>query len=293
MALIIKSAADRAGDQPGRSAAAFIGGFMSNYVTPLNYSDHCLRDKNITHVKKYNDSLYKVSYLKSCLRGGFESDEEKILSKRECNHYDYKLDQSISRTKAKIYEKAMCNDFNFFVTLTFNPEWFPPEERKSIKTMAGYILNWFRTYNKRKDICGEWPIQYILIPELHKDGGVHFHGLIRGINPIDLYINQYGYLDFRPFSSEFGFMNLSKIRNKNAVSKYILKYITKDIGTVKEIYGHSYYTSKGLAGADLIYCDNYDVSNISWDYTDKNGYTKCKYYSDESFKDELNIQDSF
>lgn len=68
------------------------------------------------------------------------------------------------------------------------------------------------------------------------------HGLIGGLG-IDLHKNSNGY-DTLEFFTDIGFNSLSKIKDKERVSNYILKYISKDI--TKTLSGYSYFHSKGL-----------------------------------------------
>lgn len=56
------------------------------------------------------------------------------------------------------------------------------------------------------------------------------------------------------YEKAFGYITISKIRNGEAVSKYITKYITKDLNDTRiDLNDHLYYCSKGLKRADKIY----------------------------------------
>lgn len=61
--------------------------------------------------------------------------------------------------------------------------------------------------------------------------------------------------------SSFGFNDLEKIKNTEAVSKYVTKYITKDLmQSVKELNAHTYYCSKGLKRAQELDTKKIDLS---------------------------------
>lgn len=64
--------------------------------------------------------------------------------------------------------------------------------------------------------------------------------------------------------NRFGFNDIEPIRNAEAVSKYVTKYITKDmIHSVKELGAHTYYCSKGLKRATQLNAKKIDLSKLS------------------------------
>lgn len=76
---------------------------------------------------------------------------------------DDKLSNNITRARNKIFEYVLCNDFNFFVTLTLNPQKY---DRNNL-SLFNHDLNIFiRDYNKRKNAN----IKFLFIPETHVDG---------------------------------------------------------------------------------------------------------------------------
>ena len=111
------------------------------------------------------------------------------------------------------------------------------------------MLKFFDNYRQRKSPG----FRYLLVPEQHKDGAFHFHGLFMGIAPSDLVINEYGYLDFVPYRDKFGFCSLSRIQDFYACANYITKYISKDMFQNIPAPGtHLYFASKGLAVDELL-----------------------------------------
>ena len=56
-----------------------------------------------------------------------------------------------------------------------------------------------------------------------------------------------------PYMKKFGFCDLEPIRNPEAASKYVTKYISKNLATsVTELNAHMYYHSRGLQFAEEI-----------------------------------------
>ena len=79
------------------------------------------------------------------------------------------LERSLRRARACVSDYARANQFHYFVTLTLNAEKVDRYDIKaSLKPMRVFLDNLVRRHG----------LKYILVPELHKDGAVHFHGLI-------------------------------------------------------------------------------------------------------------------
>ena len=103
----------------------------------------------------------------------------------------------------------------------------------------------------------EEKIKYLLIPEQHKDGAWHMHGLLMGLTDDDLFPNEHGWLDWGRYRRKFGFFSCSEIKDKSSCSKYITKYITKDFaGKNLAAFGHLFFASQGLKGKEV----------LPWDY---------------------------
>ena len=193
---------------------------------------------------QYNENYYKVIQFKRPVRKkGFESDEPLITKSKSNSTYksDDIIQQSISRAKKTIFDYALCNDFDYFVTLTFDRKKVDSSDLVLLKKRVG---QWLNNYKKRVNPS----LKYLIIPELHSDKKhFHFHGLISDISSIKEYkkskkgVMRYNWLDWH---DKFGFTSLEAIKNKNAVSKYITKYVTKEIITT--FNKQRYLVSKGL-----------------------------------------------
>lgn len=200
--------------------------------------------QNITVVKKFNDNTYKLTRHKSLRVKGVENDD-RILSAR-CSVNEFKTDDSISRARSKIFEYSLCNEFEYFMTLTLDPKKYDRSNLDLfIKDLGQFIRNYRRKYNA--------DIQYILIPEHHADNeSWHMHGLIKGIPAEHFQKNKNGYLDWFSYSKKFGYCSIGKIKNQEACAKYITKYIAKNLGKNIDLNKKLYYCSKGLKEAQII-----------------------------------------
>lgn len=200
----------------------------------------------LTHyctIKKYTDDYYVLTIHKKFVKhGGFETDN--LFKNRDVN--DFKLENNISRARSKVFEYAICNEFEYFVTLTLDSKKYDRYNLELfIKDLGQFIRDKRKKYNTN--------IQYLLVPEIHNDGAWHMHGLIKGIPSDALSINKNGYLDWEEYKKKFGYISLSKVKNQEAVSKYITKYIRKNIGTQKGVIEKNkkmYYCSRGLKKAE-------------------------------------------
>lgn len=102
------------------------------------------------------------------------------------------------------------------------------------------------------------------------------HGLIKGIRPDDLRINEFGYLTWVSYENKFGFISMSAIKNLEATANYTKKYMTKDkMRNVQELGQHMYYCSTGLNRSQLMFNG---FARLSVDYDYANDYCSIKWY---------------
>lgn len=184
-----------------------------------------------------------------------------------------KFDSALSRAKSKVLGYALCNDWQFFTTFTLDKQKY---NRYDLSTWKKDFSQYLRNTKRVKGL----DIKYLLIPEPHKDGAWHMHGLMNGFDwnndlfkfelfkhPLELV--EKGYRYYPPILDKFGFHSFGKVRNKSAVSRYILKYISKGITlSMLEKGQHLYYCSNGLNNPELVdsgfscsYLTDIDYSN--------------------------------
>ena len=186
----------------------------------------------------------------------FDDDVENSVD--ECG----RLAASISRTRSRIYELAACNEWDWFFTGTLNPEWCDVNNLRLFRARLSQSIRDFR----KSSGCA---VRYLLIPEQHKSGAWHMHGLFGGLPPEKLRkLTVQEHLPYKLlerikahddlfswdwYSSRFGFTTLTPMRNVAATAAYVTKYITKDLMSDKlDSNAHSYFASIGLKGADII-----------------------------------------
>lgn len=79
--------------------------------------------------------------------------------------------RSMRRARAKLRRLALANDFDYFVTLTLDQTRI---DRYDPKVIAKALRTWADNMVRRKGL------RYVLVPELHQDGALHFHGFFAG-----------------------------------------------------------------------------------------------------------------
>ena len=82
------------------------------------------------------------------------------------------LQRSMRRARAKVRRLALANDFRWFVTLTLDPM---KVDRESGEAVVRKLNAWCSNMVQRKGL------RYILVPEYHKKGGIHFHGFFNDV----------------------------------------------------------------------------------------------------------------
>lgn len=224
-------------------------------------------------LKQYG-SKFKLTYFKYPVKNS--GDEGRKI--RSDTHYSEKLDNSLARSKSTVFELSMCNPWKYFVTLTLDQTKY---DRYDLPKFRKDLSQFIRNYNR---IHG-CKIKYLLIPEQHKNGAWHMHGLFDGLPDSALSVNQNGYKDFQAYSSRFGFCSIDEVRDPEKVSSYITKYISKDLSERKaDLNAHLYYASKGLNRAEMIFKGSVrSADSIDWDF--ENDYVKIKWGHTGDFSD--------
>lgn len=149
------------------------------------------------------------------------SEEEKDRIKR------HSCLSSVNRTKNIIYEYAHSNSWEWFVTFTFKRGTsLDVYDFDSVMRTMRYWLNRVRKVSA--------DLKYLLIPEKHKDGAWHFHGLFAntdGLHFVDSGKRFHGRKSYNLFEYKKGFSVCEKVTDTGKISNYVLKYITKDLIT--------------------------------------------------------------
>lgn len=144
---------------------------------------------------------------------------DEIEKRIEDNRY-----RNANRTKQMVHTYARCGNWEWFITLTFNKE---KVDRYNYDECSRKVRQWL--HNQRRNAPD---LQYLLVPEQHKDGAWHFHGLLARCGDmkfIDSGKKDKGQNIYNMIKYQYGFTTATKVKDIDRVSKYIGKYITKNI----------------------------------------------------------------
>ena len=182
-----------------------------------------------------------------------EDDEE---GEKEEHTPDKERSQKNSRKRAvqAVYDICRANVWTWFLTLTFDPE---KVNSFDYEECVKAIVLFTRKLRDRG-------IQYVIVPEFHKSGRWHFHGLLydstgclpvspaydkRGRNIID----GNGRTVYNCPIYDYGFSTVTRVGDSSKASGYLCKYISKSL-TVPE-GKKRYWASRGLERPQVSYLD--------------------------------------
>lgn len=190
--------------------------------------------------KEYNDMFKVVVFVGPIEYSKFykiktkQDKEEEKERKQEDN-----IQRSVRRSRSMISDYVLCNDFDWFVTFTFSPK---KVNRYDLNEVYIKMQGWlWRTSRKYSDF------KYIIVPERHKDGAIHFHAVISGYNGAisPTKVVQDGRRVYSLPGFRFGITNATKLDDdKSKVVAYICKYLTKDMVLISG--RRRYWASKNL-----------------------------------------------
>ena len=199
----------------------------------------CLIDKDVLYnarVKVYPNDILKYTVFNKLI---FNPDKVELINK--INKRDNYIksdspvtrDDSLKRAKDKIFDISFINGdlWQYFITLTLDKTKIDRYDKKEINKK---LKTWLNNMVKRYDF------NYIIIPEYHKDGAIHFHGLCTGNNLKLTYVKtDKGRKVYNLDNWNLGFSTAIELDdNRTAVSAYITKYVTKE---TTKILGNVYY----------------------------------------------------
>ena len=224
------------------------------------------------------------------IKTGERSKKSKIKGKAEnAEQSAERFAQSLSRTRARIFELAACNEFTHFCTFTQDKE---KRDRFNLAEFREDFAQLVRNLNRSR-AAGD-KIKYLLIPEEHKRGGWHMHGFLKGLTPDDLRLftldeklpqrlrkqlkEGVKIYDWTRYRRSFGYFTCTEIKNGTAAAKYITKYVTKDVAeTARESGAHLFFASQGLKGREKLEWRSFDKCPVdNWDF--ENDFVKVKEY---------------
>lgn len=199
----------------------------------IHYNTKVVEYAHGAEVKKYR---YNVSRLtdkeKEKRKEEREKEKSRLLTEplKQQGFIDLErsVQNSVSRTKQKIYDIARSNDWEWFITFTFDPKKINSADYDYLSTL---LSSWF--HNIKKRYAPE--LKYLVVPELHKDGlKYHFHGALSNVGNLQFIYRETidGTDQYTLNQYNLGFSLCSQVKDNSRFCSYITKYITKDLCAV-------------------------------------------------------------
>lgn len=173
------------------------------------------------------------------------------------------LEKSINRTHRILKDYIQCNEFSYFFTLTISPDHCDRHDDQLVQSKVKSWLNNIRRHNS---------VGYIIVPERHKDGALHFHGVMTN-PPFPLIDSNHkdrsGRTIYHTPAYTMGFHDFTEIGNLDAVSQYVRKYISKSFYS-QEKFKKRFWASRNLIKPEIIH--NADIDNLPLEILDDLDY---------------------
>lgn len=226
-------------------------------------------------IKEYNPFTDKVEYM-----------EDMYCAKELEKRANHNLRVSFNRTVNEIYKLSRQCTWEYFITLTFDKT---KVDRYNFDECMKKANSWFNNQRKRyaKDL------QYLFVPEQHKDGAWHIHGLLSRVGEMSFVdsgkkINDKVIYNLSGWKN--GFSTATEVEDIQRVSSYIVKYITKELCEVTK-GKRRYYRSQNIpkpseevflleSGCDVEFIDTLADSlgfDVSYVKTVKGEYMDIEY----------------
>jgi hypothetical protein len=214
------------------------------------------------------------------LEAGYELVGEKEKIPKPKNMGNEVRSDNLRRARQTVMDIARLNGFKWFVTWTLDAKlidrYDPKAISRKVKTFLGNMV-------KRRNAM------YLLIPELHRDGAIHMHGLLSGdfIMEDSGHKRKSGQRVYNMPDWKFGFSTAIEIDdNVGAISRYIAKYISKNF---RKIFGSFYYAGgHGLTRKPLQQLYDLDYHGVNAkEY--RNGFVGFKYQNFEEDDETTNF----
>jgi len=177
------------------------------------------------------------------------------------------LERAKRRARTAVRDLGLCNDFSFFVTLTLDPE---RVDRYDPRVVVRHLNHWLDNNVRRHGL------KYVLVPEHHKDGAIHFHGFFNDAlvtadsgtmsvpgrkRPVRVRSQAHraaleaagGHAVYNLPGWGWGFSTAIRLYGERAAAiAYTCKYISK---AQEKIGGRWYYSGGELRRPDVEWCD--------------------------------------
>lgn len=189
-------------------------------------------------IPRIDDAEYCYNPFTEKIQRVYTVEDEIVEKKKKLDN----LSRSFRRTRSALYMYARQCNWEYFITLTYSPDKL--ENRYDFSLCMKKVHTWINNCKKRK----AENLLYLLVPEQHKDGAWHIHGLLcntTGLTFTDSGKRYNGKIVYNLDDWKLGFSTATKVTDTYKVSNYITKYITKDLCAITP-GKQRYFVSKSI-----------------------------------------------
>ena len=233
----IKKAAESGDDKILQGAVeTFLKNRYKNFAFTPNDLDCISLDVSREMMERFSNRVTGTRFMEQSER---EERKQWTLEKNR----DKNLHDSMQRSKKSLIDYAFNNQWTHFATFTVNSEKCDRTSLAACNKKIGMVLNQFRRY-----ICKDF--KYLLVPEQHKDGAFHYHGMVyfpEEISFTNVRVKRKTLHTVDYFTEYLGYNSFSLIDNQIKAAKYITKYIDKQMKQ-----GHIRNIREQIANAKLL-----------------------------------------
>lgn len=104
--------------------------------------------------------------------GGWEAETPRQRGQKKAQAGAADIARAQRRARAQVRDLALCNPFTHFVTLTLGGD---KVDRYDMAAITRKLNTWLSNQVQRRGL------RYVLVPERHKDGAIHFHGFFTDV----------------------------------------------------------------------------------------------------------------
>lgn len=190
-------------------------------------------------------------------------DDDPIISRTEDP-----AQRAVRRARNKIRDMCYCTSFEWFVTLTL-------DSRKIDRYNWSDVLHAMTTWLDHR--VRRYGLAYIIVPEHHKDGAYHLHGLINSalnkqMIPSGITDRRTGHSVYNLGAWQYGYTSCARITGTyHAAIGYVCKYISKE---GQRIGGRWYYSGGNLYDLGTPTVDVYHIQRDPIDLVLDNEYSR-------------------
>lgn len=156
------------------------------------------------------------------------------------------IERSMRRARAKLRRLALANEFRWFVTLTIDPQKCDSFDGAAV---VKKLNAWCSNMVQRKGL------RYVLVPERHKSGRIHFHGFFNDcLEVVDSgHTDKQGHTIYNLPQWTLGFTTAIELYDEyvRAVG-YVCKYVGKQ---GEKPAGRWYYSGGDLREPEITYAE--------------------------------------